>query len=74
MGLAQIENEALKLDVQERAHLAMRLLDSLDNDISDYDEEAWIAEAERRYASYKDGSIKSRDIALVLHDAHQSLK
>jgi putative addiction module component (TIGR02574 family) len=75
MKLAQIEGEALKLDLQERANLVLRLLDSLDDGSpSDYDEDAWIAEAEHRYVLYKEGRIDSRDAMLVLRDAHQALQ
>jgi putative addiction module component (TIGR02574 family) len=74
VGLAQFEDEALKLDVQERACLVVRLLDSIGEESNDYDEEAWIIEAEHRYAAYKEGNLQSRDFTLVMRDAHQALK
>lgn len=74
MRLAQIEDEALKLDIQERASLVVRLLDSIGDEPNDYDEESWIIEAERRYAAYKEGNLQSRDFSLVMRDAHQALK
>ena len=43
---------------QERAFLADRLLSSLDGDISNDIDSAWIAEAERRYTEYKDSKRK----------------
>jgi len=47
--LKQVETEALKLPVDDRARLAHRLLESIDQD-SDTDVElAWIEESERRY-------------------------
>ncbi len=47
--LKQVEAEALKLSADERARLAHRLLESIDQS-SDADVElAWIEESERRY-------------------------
>lgn len=53
--LEKIEHEALRLSSQERAFLADRLLSSLDDDALTDIDEAWIAEAERRYQEYKEG-------------------
>ncbi|MCD6585018.1 MAG: addiction module protein [Desulfobacteraceae bacterium] len=53
--LDKIEKDILKLNNQERAFLADRLLGLLDGDsISDIDK-AWIVEAERRYHGFKKG-------------------
>lgn len=53
--LEKIENEALSLSNQERAFLADRLLSSLGEDVLSDIDNAWIAEAERRYKEYKEG-------------------
>ncbi len=53
--LRKLEREAQNLSKQERAFLADRLLSSLDGDVVDDIEEAWIAEAERCYNEYKEG-------------------
>ena len=53
--LKKLEHEAQSLSKQERAFLADRLLSSLDGDVLNDVEEAWIAEAERRYKEYKEG-------------------
>ena len=53
--LKQLEDEVKSLSKQERAFLADRLLSSLDGDVLNDVEEAWIAEAERRYKEYKEG-------------------
>ncbi len=53
--LEKLEHEVLKLSGQERAFLADRLLSSLDDDALTEIDEAWIAEAERRYQEYKEG-------------------
>ena len=54
--LKKIEDEVLSLSTQERAFLADRLLSSLGEDILADIDAAWIAEAERRYQEYKEGS------------------
>ena len=48
-----IEEEALKLTAEERAHLADRLLASLSEDAEV--EEAWAIEVERRVADIESG-------------------
>ena len=53
--LKKLEDEVKSLSKQERAFLADRLLSSLDGDVLNDVEEAWIAEAERRYKEYKEG-------------------
>lgn len=55
METKQIEQEALHLPVKDRARLANRLLESLD-DVSESDaEQLWLEEARRRVAEI-DGS------------------
>ncbi len=55
MTVEQIEAEALKLPRSVRAHLTERLLSSLDEDSEI--EQAWEAEAERRYQQYLAGEM-----------------
>ncbi|HYW07456.1 MAG TPA: addiction module protein [Longimicrobium sp.] len=57
MTLEQLETEALKLPAGVRAHLAERLISSLDED-SDI-EQAWEDEAERRYQQYLAGEMET---------------
>ena len=72
--LDKIEKEIFKLSNQERAFLADRLLGSLKSDsLSDIDE-AWIAEAERRYEKYKQGERPGIDAQVVFDEAEQILK
>lgn len=69
MPLDRIEKEALNLPRQERAFLADRLLGSLDgNELTDV-EEAWVAEAERRYAEYKAGKRDGIDSESIFSEA-----
>jgi putative addiction module component (TIGR02574 family) len=53
-----IEKNALKLDRDERIHLIESLFDSLDQPDPEI-EQAWVAESEKRYKSYR-GDRKHR--------------
>ena len=58
MNAKTVEEEALGLPVQERAKLAERLLESLD-DLPERDVEAlWLEVAERRAKEIDDGSVE----------------
>ena len=68
-NLAQCEELAFKLPVNERAVLAEQLIRSLD-DISDEElEQVWLEEADRRYQAYKSGAISSKSSEEVFRDA-----
>lgn len=63
MGLPveRIEVEALSLPVQDRAHLAHRLLESLDEDVTETPaevERAWEEEIQRRLAELEAGTAE----------------
>lgn len=58
--LEEIETAALQLAPSERAHLAERLLVSLDED--DEILTAWVEEAERRGDAYERGEMGAIDI------------
>ena len=75
MSIDEIEVEALKLKPKERARLAGRLLESLE-DLSDEESaRIWGEEAERRDADWDvhEGS-GSRPVRDVLRDARAKLK
>jgi putative addiction module component (TIGR02574 family) len=57
--LEDIEAAALQLTASERAHLAERLLASLDED--DEIMAAWVAEAERRGEAFERGEMEAID-------------
>jgi putative addiction module component (TIGR02574 family) len=57
--LAQIETEALKLGVRSRAHLARKLLESLDPPTETNHERAWYDEAEQRMQAFREGKIEA---------------
>ena len=67
-----IEAEALKLPVEERAHLADRLLASLSEDPEI--EEAWAIEVERRVADIEGGRSHLVPAAEAIARARAALK
>ena len=72
--LRKLEHEAQSLSKQERAFLADRLLSSLNGDVFDDVEEAWIAEAERRYKEYREGKRSGSTSEEVFAEADRLLK
>ena len=72
--LKKLEHEAQSLSKQERAFLADRLLSSLDDDVLNDVEEAWIAEAERRYKEYKEGKRPGSTAEEVFAEADRVFK
>jgi putative addiction module component (TIGR02574 family) len=66
MSQIELEREALQLSAKERAELARKLLQSL-NEMSEEElEKLWAAEANERFAAFERGEIKaySREEAL----------
>jgi putative addiction module component (TIGR02574 family) len=53
----EIENSALKLDEKHRAELAKRLINSLDEEVDEEIEQAWIDEIKRRKEEIKSGKV-----------------
>ncbi|CAN5268060.1 hypothetical protein BH23BAC3_BH23BAC3_01450 [soil metagenome] len=53
----EIENSALELDEKHRAELAKRLIKSLDEQVDDDIEQAWIDEVHRRKEEMKSGKV-----------------
>jgi DNA-binding SARP family transcriptional activator len=63
--LEELASEMLKMNVESRAALAKRLLDSLDELTPEENERLWVEEAARRYKQLKSGtatSISSEDV------------
>jgi len=67
--LSDIEEQALRLPLSDRAMLAQRLLASLDETDEAENERLWVEEAERRYQEYVKGRISSRPASEVFQDA-----
>jgi putative addiction module component (TIGR02574 family) len=51
----EIENSALELDEKHRAELAKRLINSLDEQVDEEIDQAWIDEIKRRKEELKSG-------------------
>ena len=65
MGVEAIFSAALSLPAENRAALAAKLLESLEEDRADI-EAAWVAEAESRLQAYDEGRLKATPIDEVL--------
>jgi len=70
MTLTQLESEVFKLPAEDKAVLADHIISNLD---SDHDVK-WLDEADRRYAEYLAGRMKSRPAADVLREAYSRIK
>ena len=57
MTIDELTREALALDLRDRAQLAHRLLDSLDELSAAEVERLWLDESERRLAEVASGSV-----------------
>jgi putative addiction module component (TIGR02574 family) len=71
--LREIEDEALSLPQAARAALVERLLATLDTAESVDVEDAWLAEAEKRYDAYRSGKIEARPARDALARARKEL-
>ncbi len=72
-ALKECERQAKRLPLPERALLIEHLISSLDNLDDDECERLWVAEAERRYAEFKEGKIAARPAEDVFRDARARL-
>ena len=62
--------ELIGLPVKDRAALAKRLLDSLDEEKDDSSEALWYAEAQQRLDECHLGGARLRDVQEVIREAH----
>jgi len=70
----ELEVEALELPTEDRADLARRLIESLeDSNTGDFEAE-WVEEAERRYAAYRDRVSAGRPGREVMREAKARLE
>jgi hypothetical protein len=72
MSTEELESEVLKLSPRDRARLAERLLESLENLTNEENERLWAEEAARRDATWD--SATARPAADVLREARSRLK
>ena len=71
MSTDELESEALKLSPRDRARLAERLLESLENLTEEENARLWAEEATRRDAAWDDST--ARPVADVIRDARARL-
>ena len=69
-----IEKSALKLKEKDRAELAKRLLISLEDNVDEDIEQAWIAEINRRRKEIDSGEVEMVPEEKVLAEARNILK
>jgi putative addiction module component (TIGR02574 family) len=74
MSTEELEIEALKLTPQERARLAERLLESLENLSEEENAKLWAEEAERRNQGWDANPSIRRAAGDVFRDANVRLK
>ena len=73
MSIDELELAALKMEPKERARLAERLLDSLENLSLEENSRLWTEEAERRNSALNAGSLSSRPVEDVFEDVRKRL-
>lgn len=73
-SVAELEQEARHLPIQDRALLAQHLIASIDPG-EDVDAEAvWLEEAEKRYQAFRQGKPTARPVDQVFREAKSQLK
>ena len=65
MPIKEIEKKSLTLNALDKIHLVEKLLSSLDKPDPEI-EQAWIKEAEERFAAYEKGELKTIPLEKVL--------
>jgi putative addiction module component (TIGR02574 family) len=71
--IRELEAAALALPVGDRARLAERLLQSLDDEVEEV-EAAWVAEAQDRLARFRAGELDARPVEEVMAEARRKAK
>lgn len=70
----QIADDILELPESDRAYLAQRLIQSLDDKIDSDAEALWLKEIDRRSTEIKEKSVHCRPISDVISDIRRKLK
>ena len=68
-----LEKQAQSLDPQERARLALKLIESLDPGTDEDADQLWLDEAERRLSEHDAGKTKARPVDDVISEIEQKL-
>ena len=71
--LLEIEHKAFRLPVKDREALAGRLMHSVDEKPLTEIEEAWVQEAERRFAGYRKGERRGVSAATGFKQIRKAL-
>ena len=74
MNLHDVETAALRLEPDDRAALAHRLLVSLDNLSFEEHEQVWLEVAQKRVQELREGTVKGIPTSDVLEDARSRLQ
>ena len=74
MSIDELEAEMLKLDPSARAHLAERLLESLETLSEEENTKLWTEEAERRDRAWDPAASQGRPASDVFGDARGRLE
>ena len=69
----EIQQQAIKLPPNEKAALARRLIEELDNAYEGDVEQLWLDEARRRYEAYLNGEIEAHSGDEVMSRARARL-
>ena len=72
--LDEFTRQALGLGVHERARLAERLIESLDELSEEEAAEVWATEADRRLRAYRSGEVQGVPAEQVMRDAENLLR
>ena len=73
MSLKELETEAMKLGIEERAALAEKLLLSVDAPSDAENLSLWVAEAERRLKELRDGTTEEVAVEEVFRRARAAI-
>ena len=73
MDLKDIEHEAMKLSVEDRAALAARLILSVNAPSEEGNLELWVGEAERRLREWRDGTAEGVPVDEVFRRARAAI-
>ena len=71
-AVEELYEQASHLPAEDRAELAGRLLESIEEPADEGVEEAWAAEIERRIADYRAGKVKTIPWAEVRAHLHRA--
>ncbi len=69
----KIERKAQDLPAKDRARIALKLIESLDDGVDEDVDELWLDEAERRLAELDAGDVEARPADEVLEDIKKKL-